>query len=169
MDTCKPNPCTSSSTLNTKFEACGFGYQVVSIVDKFTKSPVIYRGANVSKTFLESLIEEERQIKEILKIVVPLQMTSENERDFQKTSICHICKGYVDKKDMASTVTSSVKVSVYSKIMKSSVFQVIWKHISFSLGNLRFIDSFQFMSQSLENLTENLAQEGLQKNKQVCF
>jgi len=33
------------------------------------------------------------------------------------------------------------------------------KYISFRLGHLRFIDSFQFMSQSLEKLTENVAQK----------
>ncbi|XP_033729598.1 uncharacterized protein LOC117318757 [Pecten maximus] len=37
------------------------------------------------------------------------------------------------------------------------------QYISFSLGDIRFIDSFQFMSQSLETLTENLAKEGLIK------
>ncbi len=37
------------------------------------------------------------------------------------------------------------------------------KYISFSLGNLRFIDSLQFLNSSLEKLVENLAQEGGQK------
>ena len=35
------------------------------------------------------------------------------------------------------------------------------RYISTSLGDLRFIDSFQFMSTSLENLVENLSAEGL--------
>ena len=39
----------------------------------------------------------------------------------------------------------------------------IEKYISFSLGNLRFIDSFQFLGTSLEKLTQNLAREGLDK------
>jgi len=37
------------------------------------------------------------------------------------------------------------------------------KYISFTLGNLRFIDSLQFMATSLEKLVGNLAQEGKQK------
>ena len=39
----------------------------------------------------------------------------------------------------------------------------IEKYISFSLGCMDFIDSFQFMSSSLERLVENLAKEGPQK------
>ena len=39
------------------------------------------------------------------------------------------------------------------------------KYIGFSLGNLRFVDSFQFMPQSLENLTANLTNDGLNKFK----
>lgn len=36
------------------------------------------------------------------------------------------------------------------------------KYVSFSLDNLRLIDSLQFLPTSLENLVENLAQDGLQ-------
>ncbi|MCG7879165.1 MAG: C2H2-type zinc finger protein [Candidatus Thiodiazotropha endolucinida] len=36
------------------------------------------------------------------------------------------------------------------------------RYVSFSLGGLRFIDSFQFLPSSLENLVEDLAQDGLQ-------
>jgi len=78
IDKCQPNPCILSTTASTRFEACGFGYQVVSIIDKYTKAPIVYRGLNVGRTFLEYFIEEERQIKEILKDVTPLQMTPEN-------------------------------------------------------------------------------------------
>ena len=34
------------------------------------------------------------------------------------------------------------------------------KYISFSLENLRFIDSYQFMKESLGTLVENLAKDG---------
>ena len=39
------------------------------------------------------------------------------------------------------------------------------RYISFSLGNLRFIDSFQFLGTSLEKLVSNLAAEGKDKFK----
>ncbi|KAK3101531.1 hypothetical protein FSP39_004239 [Pinctada imbricata] len=37
------------------------------------------------------------------------------------------------------------------------------KYISFSLGNLDFLDTFQFMSTSLQKLVENLAKKGISK------
>jgi len=37
------------------------------------------------------------------------------------------------------------------------------KYISFSFGNLRFIDSFQFLNASLDTLVSNLAKEGIDK------
>ena len=42
------------------------------------------------------------------------------------------------------------------------------KYISFSIGQLRFIDSFQFMSTSLEKLVNNLAAEGKEKFRNVA-
>ena len=39
------------------------------------------------------------------------------------------------------------------------------RYISFSLGTLRFIDSFQFLGTSLEKLVSNLATEGKDKFK----
>lgn len=35
------------------------------------------------------------------------------------------------------------------------------RNVSFSVGDLRFIDSFQFMTSSLETLVNNLPGEGL--------
>lgn len=37
------------------------------------------------------------------------------------------------------------------------------KYISFSLGRLDFVDTFQFLSTSLDKLSSNLAKEGLRK------
>lgn len=42
IDTCLPNPSSSHTTQLVKYEACGFGYQVVCVDDRYTKSPVIY-------------------------------------------------------------------------------------------------------------------------------
>lgn len=41
------------------------------------------------------------------------------------------------------------------------------RYVSFSIGDLRFIYSFQFMNRSLETLVNNLACEGLSHFKNV--
>lgn len=40
------------------------------------------------------------------------------------------------------------------------------KYISFSFGKLPFLDSYQYMSSSLETLVDNLAADGLEHFKQ---
>lgn len=44
VDTCLPNPSTSNTTTIASYEACGYGYQVVSSDPRHTKPPAIYRG-----------------------------------------------------------------------------------------------------------------------------
>jgi len=152
------------------------------------------------KIFIECLIQEEKQIKEILKNIKPLIMSSDDEHNFQNSIKCHICHKYFTKKTIkvrdhchlmgkfrgASCQECNLNfkyptfIPVIFHNLKGFDSHIICesiglfkdheikcipnnmeKYISFSLGNLRFIDSFQFMSQSLETLTENLAQEGL--------
>jgi len=204
MDTYLPDPAKSSTTANTKFEPCGFGYQVVCINDKYTKPPVIYRGSNVSRKFLENIIEEEKMIRQVLSHVEPMVLTEEDKLNCQVTTKCHICNTKFTPEDprvrdhchltgkYRGAAHNSCNINFkYPKfipvifynlkgfdghilceslgLFKDRDIQCIpnnmEKYISFSLGNLRFIDSFQFMSQSLESLTENLAKEGLSKFK----
>jgi hypothetical protein len=39
IDTCLPDSTTSSTTHQTKFEACGYAYQVVCTNDNYSKPP----------------------------------------------------------------------------------------------------------------------------------
>lgn len=39
IDTCLPDPTTSSTTNQTKFEACGYAYQVVCTNDNYSNHP----------------------------------------------------------------------------------------------------------------------------------
>lgn len=74
----------SSVTCKTKFEACSYGYQVVCSDEGYTKSPAIYKGFNAVQNFLESLHEEELNIKEILRNC-PVIMTDVDKKTFLKT------------------------------------------------------------------------------------
>ena len=68
-----------------------FGYVVVSDVPHLTTPPVIYRGENVIEVFLEKLMEEEKRIKTILNNPKPLEMSWEDQINFQNATECSIC------------------------------------------------------------------------------
>lgn len=86
VDTCIPNPTKSNTTTLINYETSGFGYQVVCSDQRFTKAPVIYRGPDVSKKLIESLLEEERYIQDILDKIEPLNMSDEDEVNFRDTN-----------------------------------------------------------------------------------
>ncbi|XP_061191773.1 uncharacterized protein LOC133200019 [Saccostrea echinata] len=81
-----------------------------------------------------------------------LQFRKEN-RDFYIPVIAHNSRNY-DLHHMMSAIgkLKDKKISCIPNNMK--------KYISFSLDNLRFIDSLQFLNASLDTLVTNLAKEG---------
>lgn len=91
MDTCSPNPNFSSTTHETKFEACGFAYQVICTNDNYTKAPVVYRGTAVADRFFAALFNEEEYINSILENHEPLIMTADKEKKFKEATHCYVC------------------------------------------------------------------------------
>ncbi|KAK3107584.1 hypothetical protein FSP39_017789 [Pinctada imbricata] len=199
MSNCSPDDRKSFSTKVQKFEPCGFGYQVVSVDPRYTKAPVIYRGVDVAKNFLQELLQEQAEINDILQEIEPLTMTDSNEQDFQRSTQCHICT--------KTFTASSVKVRDHCHVSGryrgaacqscnlnfkhpqfipvvfhnlkgfdghilcqalgffkdyeiNCIAQNTEKYVSFSLGHLRFIDSYQFLGSSLGTLVEILASDG---------
>ena len=170
--------------------------------DRYTKSTFIYRGSNAAEHFIESLLSEEEEIKDILSRVEPLKMTEEERHDYENATHCFICEREFDVDD-GDKVLDHCHVSggyrgaacgpcnlnfqincfipgffhgfrnfdshiicqaigEYEKHRRgiTCIPQNMERYISFSLGNLRFLDSFQFLSSSLEGLTENLKANG---------
>lgn len=200
VETCYPDPNKSSITCYTKFEACSYGYQVVCSDERYTKSPVIYRGLNAVQNFLESLHEEELNIKEILQKNCPMIMTDVDKEHFKKQNQCFLCENYVSpetgkvrdhchvsRKYRGAACTAcnlnfkpptfipvvfhNLKnfdlhllihgIGMWKKEDISCIPHNMERYLSLSLGNLRFIDSLQFLNASLEELVENLASDGL--------
>ncbi|CAC5416577.1 unnamed protein product [Mytilus coruscus] len=91
LDTCSPNPNTASTTHHTKFEACGYAYQVVCTNANYSKAPVIYRGKNVVEHFFESMFQEEDYIGNILADAEPLIMSTNTEKKFKDATNCYVC------------------------------------------------------------------------------
>jgi hypothetical protein len=197
---------TESTAKYQKHVPSGFCFKIVSSHEMYNKPAVIYRGQDVVETFLNSLIQEEREIIEILKQIVPMKISADQEKDFQAAMICHIC-GKILGSDRVrdhdhltghfrgaahNACNLNFRFSKENDAKKDSYFiPVIFhnlrgydshlimesigkfkekrltclpnnfeKYISFSLGNLRFIDSYQFLSAPLHKLVINLRVKG---------
>ncbi|KAK3731226.1 hypothetical protein QZH41_004694 [Actinostola sp. cb2023] len=193
----------ASGTQKTQHhQPCGFGYTVVSTVDQYNQAPVVYRGEDCVDQFLESLLEEEKRINEILKVVEPMVITGDEERVFQQAEDCHICgdplgadrvrdhdhltglyRGPAHNEcNINYKFTEKIPVVLHNLRgydshlimqglgkLKSEKISCIpnntEKYISFSVGNLVFIDSLQFLNSSLERLVDNLSKEGTDQFK----
>ena len=78
-----------------------YAYKVVCQLDKYTKPIKSYRGENATKDFLTNLLIENEEIQEIIKTQFQekMKITKEQQNEFQRTTICHICNGKLTKKD----------------------------------------------------------------------
>ena len=215
IDTCAPDPQKSSTIHETRFEPCGYAYQVVCSNDKYTKAPVVYRGENAAQHFLEAMMKEEVYIRERLADIEPLKMTNISEMEFQNATHCSICTepfnngsikvrdhhhigvtGHYDSPAYTNFRGASCQscnlnfkypkfipvifhnlrgfdshilcqaIGKYKKENITCISQNMEKYMTLSLGNLRFLDSFQFMSSSLETLVDNLSKDGLDSFRQ---
>ena len=222
---CQPNNEKSYTEAYQKHTDCGYGYKVVCCYDdKYSKPVQIHRGENAVHKFMENMLEEVDWCKSIIKkhFNKPLEMTEENEIDFQKATKCHICdQQYTDKdirvKDHCHITgefrgsahqdcnlklrikPATIKIPVLfhnlrgydSHFIMQQIGEIAKKHVyknnrgeechmnidcipnnmekymAFMLGNhLVFLDSFQFMSSSLDNLTNNLPDDAFKYTQQ---
>ena len=215
VDTCLPNPNKASTTHQTKFDACGYSYVVVSSNDKYSKPARVYRGDDAVQHFFENIFEEEMFIDEILRDPEELIMNEETEKHFQEATNCYVCNQPFSQKvikvrdhdhlgvngDPESPAYTNYRGAACQRCnfsLKNPPFIPVYfhnlrnfdahlllaeagkykdrklscipnnmeKYISFSVGKLRFLDTFQCMSSSLESLVDNLASEGLTHFKQ---
>jgi hypothetical protein len=210
IDTCLPDSTTSSTTHQTKFEACGYAYQVLCTNDNYSKPPVLYRGEKTAEHFFDDMFNEEEYIKNILNDAEHLIMTEETEAQFRRTTHCYICNRMFNDKlikvrdhshigvtgdsqsphysNYRGAACQSCKLNLqnpnfipiffhnfrgyhshllieaagkYKDQNITCIPNNMEKYISFSVGNLRFLDSYQFMPESLEKLVDNLSVDGL--------
>ncbi|XP_033762615.1 uncharacterized protein LOC117344073 [Pecten maximus] len=196
---CSQDPSESNSTVTTKFTPCSFGYVRASIDERYDKPPIIYRGSNVVETFINYLMEEEREIQHILEDIEPMVMTQEDQETFDNTAKCYLCNNYFknnkDKVRDHCHVTGKFRgaacnkcnlqfkqpkhipvflhnmsrfdghilcdaIGKYKEQNITCIAQNMENYISFSLGNLRFLDSCRFMPSSLDTLVTNLKDKG---------
>ena len=73
---------------------CNFAYKLICIDDKFSKPVVLHRGKNPVNKFIEAILEEYDYCKKVMKkhFHKNLVMSVEDERRFQSSNKCWICK-----------------------------------------------------------------------------
>ena len=234
IDGCQPSDGKSYTTTYQSHKACGYGYKLVCRYDKRYSKPVeIYRGEDCIEKFIMKMLSEVENCQRVMRerFNKPLNMTTENERDFQNSSECHICErrfklkdlvtldsppGNGDNSDIMNKVRDhchitgeyrgaahrdcnlkwaispeKLKIPVIFHNLKGYDCHFIMqkisdlirrdvninvgviasnfeKYIGFRLGNhLTFIDSFSFMSQSLDRLSSNLSDNAFIYSKEA--
>ena len=206
IQSCSPNPSQSSTTPYQKHEPCGFCYYVKCTDDSKSKPAYVYKGPDAMDHLFECLLMEEAEICKSLAQVVPMSLTTEEERAFRNAVYCHICDEHLgaDKVRDHDHLTGNYRGAAHSQCnlqyqfrkgkkkgntnfyipviahnsrnydlhhMMSAIGKLknkkiscipnnMEKYISFSLDNLRFIDSVQFLNESLDTLVKNLAKQG---------
>ena len=95
IDSCQPSDGQSYTTTYQSHKACSYGYKLVCRYDKRYSKPVeIYRGEDCIQKFIIKMLSEVEDCQRIVReeFQKPLVMTSQNERDFQISRVCHICE-----------------------------------------------------------------------------
>ena len=92
INSAQPNPERFSTEKYQHHKPCGFSYIVISINEKYSKSPIVYRGEDAVDKFLKCLEEEQKYIQEKLDFIEPMRIETAEEQAFQDAVNCHICE-----------------------------------------------------------------------------
>ena len=220
IDGCQPSDGQSYTSTYQSHKACSYGYKLVCRYDNRYSKPVeIYRGEDCIEKFIMKMLSEVKDCQRIVReqFQKPLVMTDKNERDYQNSTKCHICKiKFNEQKPSKQKVRDhchitgkyrgaahsdcNLKLAISAEKLEIPVIfhnlkgydchfimQKIGdlvrqdvnidvgviasnfeKYIGFRLGNhLTFIDSFSFMSQSLDRLSSNLSDDAFFYSKKA--
>ena len=164
ISSCQPNNDESYTEAYQKHTDCGYGYKVVCCYDdKYSKPATIYRGEKAVYKFMEAMLDEVKYCKNIA-----IKYFKADPKEFKVPVLFHNLRGY-DSHFIMQEIGEIVKKHTYTN-KKGENCQMninvipnnMEKYMAFMLGNhLTFIDSFQFMSSSLEKLVSNTPKEAL--------
>ena len=80
---------------------CSFVYKVVCIDNRFSKTIAVFRGKNAAYDFIKEILKEYEYCRKIIKKYFNknLIMSEEEEKQFQLSNACWICKKLIDNDD----------------------------------------------------------------------
>ena len=196
IHTVNPDDSTSFTTNVQQHEPCSFCYIVVSIDPRYYRKPILYRGPNAVKIFLEYIKKEVIWIKSILEKIEPIKLTIDDYKKLMNQTHCHICDAVLNEKYLdhchvtgecrgyaCNICNLSFKFDKYITVVFHNlacfdgnlilngldnitenitcVPNTMEKYLSFTIDDIKFIDSYKFLSSSLETLVHNLKMKGL--------
>ena len=91
IDSATPNLEKSYTEKYKKHTPSGFCCYVKCEGEENYAEPAVHRGKDCVQKFCEMIEEEAKEIANIYKIIIPLEMTKEDNEKFQSAVDCHIC------------------------------------------------------------------------------
>ena len=132
-------------------KACGFGYKIVcQYNDKYSKPTKIYRGPDAVYKLIENLLEEQKEIKKIIKQNFNKEMiiSKKEQNDFKNAKSCHICNKEHNNEDVPvgdhCHVTGKYRESAHTDC---SLSYRLTNKIDVIFHNLRCYDSHLIMQE----------------------
>ncbi|CAC5362600.1 unnamed protein product [Mytilus coruscus] len=170
VDTCHPNLNISSTTTYQQTEAYSFGYQRVSVDKRYDKPPVIYRGPDVVENFIRYLLEEEKEIKDILSRIEPMKVTEYDKLDYKYATKCYVCKKAFSSKNYKVKDHDHVSGSIRGTSCNNCNLQIkIQKFIPVVIHNLKGLDANLIMSKIGKFKEQDITVIPHNKEKYVIF
>ncbi len=165
---------SKTNVINTHVPSA-FGVYRVTDDACLEKPPYIYSGENVMEHFYEYVMEESRQISQILTTNAPMVITAEEQIAHEKSTRCKYCERTYNDKNPATRHHDHLSGRFIASACNE--FNLQLKQVPNSDGlyeivvifnNLRGYDSHHiiqgiFLPESLENLVNILYRDGKQK------
>ena len=89
------NPEVSTTTVSHTHVACGAAYKITCTDPRFYRDPVIIApsdGEDVASIFLDKIINDANELREMLKNITPMQISEEEQTQYNQETICHLCR-----------------------------------------------------------------------------
>ncbi|XP_026285709.2 uncharacterized protein LOC113211531 [Frankliniella occidentalis] len=101
LNTPLPDPSVSATTKTSCHVPCGFCYIIVKADGSLLKEPVLVHGKeNLVQRFLMCLKEEEEHITKLRGDLYEIDMSAEQEAEFQKATNCYLCGETIPRQDV---------------------------------------------------------------------
>ena len=161
--------CISNTRLVTKQVLCSYCYMMVCCGSE-VKGPIPYHGENVVKYFLESLQDELVEIREVLKHPAKICICDDDQKDFLKTTVCHICGEDLGEDRVRDHyhITGKYRRAVYNACnLKLRIYPNKTK-IQIVFHNLRGYDGHLIMTETTAGEKVGCISKNMEKYMTLC-